>query len=442
MKKLFLSVIIALMGIMTMSASTVYCKMTQSWWTADGAAVGVYYWGTSSDPAWPGIRMSPVSGQDGTWSYDLPSDVSNIIFVRVNGSGVVTDWGAKTKDLTLPTDGKNLFTITNSSPTWGDPGCDGEWSVYDGQGGGGTPGGGGETASYGIMINGTDYHAGTKNESPLDPSFTEYAVTGVSVANGATLQLWDKNNNAGWAVDLDQASVAGITRDGDHYNCTAEGCYDFYIKLKMNQDQLYIGSCSGGGDTPGGGGGTGEHTVDGLYLIGEWNGQNFGDGDDYANFIEENAFVDCKISKTFVDTDPARSACWIRAKAKLDGGTGWMFFSTDDWQGDGKQTITLYSADYLYKMGKDGTSNRWSVPTNKKLNITLKVISLDEIQLTLVDDAKFASWTCADAGVVTEIEQTVAPELDLNAPMFDVLGRKVNADYHGIVIQNGKKFIR
>ncbi len=310
-------------------------------------------------------------------------------------------------------------------------------------GGGDTPGGDtpGGTASYGIMINGTEYHEGTLNASPLDPSFQEYAVTGVSVSNGATLQLWDKNNNAGWAVDLDPASVAGITRDGDHYNCTAEGCYDFYIKLKMNADQLYIGSCSGGGVTPGGGG-TGEHTVDGLYLIGEWNGQNFGDGDDYANFIEENAFVDCKISKTFVDTDPARSACWIRAKAKLDGGTGWMFFSTDDWQGDGKQTITLYSADYLYKMGKDGTSNRWSVPTNKKLNITLKVISLDEIQLTLVDDAKFASWTCNDAGVVTEIEQTVAPELDLNAPMFDVLGRKVNADYHGIVIQNGKKFIR
>ncbi|MBR2168671.1 MAG: hypothetical protein IJ920_10265, partial [Paludibacteraceae bacterium] len=125
-------------------------------------------------------------------------------------------------------------------------------------GGGDTPGGDtpGGTASYGIMINGTEYHEGTLNASPLDPSFQEYSVTGVSVANGATLQLWDKNNNAGWAVDLDPASVAGITRDGDHYNCTAEGCYDFYIKLKMNADQLYIGACTGGGDTPGGGGGT------------------------------------------------------------------------------------------------------------------------------------------------------------------------------------------
>ncbi len=38
--------------------------------------------------------------------------------------------------------------------------------------------------------------------------------------------------------------------------------------------------------------------------------------------------------------------------------------------------------------------------------------------------------------------QLVVEKLDLNAPMYDVLGRKVNADYHGIVIQNGKKFIR
>ena len=112
-------------------ATTVYCKMTQSWWTTDGAAVGVHYWGgASAGTKWPGVRMPSVTGEEGMWSYDVPSDVTGLVFVRVNGSGDVTDWGAKTKDLTLPTDGKNLFTITNSSPTWGSPGCDGEWSTY------------------------------------------------------------------------------------------------------------------------------------------------------------------------------------------------------------------------------------------------------------------------------------------------------------------------
>ena len=137
--------IITLLCVTSLSATTVYCKMTQSWWTADGAAIGVYYWGTSSNPQWPGVRMSPVSGQDGTWSYNLPSGVSNVIFVRVNGDGAISDWGAQTEDLTLPTDGKNLFTISNSTNCWSGESCkcNGTWSTYGSSGGGDTPGGGG-----------------------------------------------------------------------------------------------------------------------------------------------------------------------------------------------------------------------------------------------------------------------------------------------------------
>jgi hypothetical protein len=31
--------------------------------------------------------------------------------------------------------------------------------------------------------------------------------------------------------------------------------------------------------------------------------------------------------------------------------------------------------------------------------------------------------------------------LDINAPMYDVLGRQVNKTYRGIVIQNGQAFL-
>ncbi len=105
-------------------------------------------------------------------------------------------------------------------------------------------------ASFGIMINGTEGHPGDENPSPADPSYKEYMVLGVTVSKGATIQLWDFDNNAGWAVDLDGASVAAIVRDGDHYNCTADGCYDFYIKIKNNADQLYVGAGNCGGVTP------------------------------------------------------------------------------------------------------------------------------------------------------------------------------------------------
>ena len=131
MKKIFSFFAAMMLLVSTASATTVYCKMDKAWWTADNAAVAVHYWGGEASTTWPGVRMEAVAGAEGVWSYDVPADVTNLIFVRVNASGDIADWGAKTKDLTLPTDGKNLFTITNEEPTWGDPGCDGVWSVYN-----------------------------------------------------------------------------------------------------------------------------------------------------------------------------------------------------------------------------------------------------------------------------------------------------------------------
>ena len=135
MKKIFSLFAAMMLMVSTVSATTIYCKMTHSWWTINEsqqpAAVAIHHWGgTTAGTTWPGVRMTPVEGQEGTWSYDVPADVDGLIFVRVNGSGDIADWGAKTANLSLPTDDKNLYTITSESPVWGDPGCTGEWSVY------------------------------------------------------------------------------------------------------------------------------------------------------------------------------------------------------------------------------------------------------------------------------------------------------------------------
>lgn len=109
----------------------IYCKMEYGWWTTDGAAIALYCWDSSPKVAWPGERMTPVEGQDHMWSIDYDGTAfPNLIFVRVSPSGDIADWGAKTKNLTAPTDGSNLYTITNSTECWGDPGCDGVWSTY------------------------------------------------------------------------------------------------------------------------------------------------------------------------------------------------------------------------------------------------------------------------------------------------------------------------
>ena len=41
----------------------------------------------------------------------------------------------------------------------------------------------------------------------------------------------------------------------------------------------------------------------------------------------------------------------------------------------------------------------------------------------------------------TDVENVVRPALDLDAPMYDVLGRQVDASYRGIIIQNGNKYL-
>ena len=114
------------------TTKTFYCKVAQDWWKADGAAVGVYAFadGDVKNAEWPGVRMTAVEGENDLWKADIDiAKYEKIIFTRVNASGDIADWGAKTADLEIPAD-KDLYTITSTAAVWGDPGVAGEWSVY------------------------------------------------------------------------------------------------------------------------------------------------------------------------------------------------------------------------------------------------------------------------------------------------------------------------
>ena len=116
-------------------------------------------------------------------------------------------------------------------------------------------------ASYGILVNGKTYFAGSLTGE--FEGFTQY-LAHVQVKSGDYCQLYDADNQAAWVKPLNSASVAGFTYDeaNQRYNVTATGCFDFYIKLKYGQDELYIGTGSdcgtgteiGGGGSQGGGG--------------------------------------------------------------------------------------------------------------------------------------------------------------------------------------------
>ena len=82
-------------------------------------------------------------------------------------------------------------------------------------------------ASYGILVNGNMYYAGTANPTPQDPSFNEVMVLGVSLKAGDYCQLYDADNKAAWIVNLDSYSTKDISRGNGSYAIGKDACYDF-----------------------------------------------------------------------------------------------------------------------------------------------------------------------------------------------------------------------
>ena len=103
---------------------------------------------------------------------------------------------------------------------------------------------------YGILVNSKTYYNATyKGKDQYTGTYDEY-LAHVPVKKGDLLQLCQPfNTDARWAVALDKSSVSGFTYDNENerYLSNVEGCYDFYIKLKYGEDQLYIGNGSGCG---------------------------------------------------------------------------------------------------------------------------------------------------------------------------------------------------
>lgn len=102
--------------------------------------------------------------------------------------------------------------------------------------------------SYGILVNGQTYYAAEyRGKDTYTGQYDEY-LAHVPVKSGDKCQLYDAEYEAAWAVTLDSYSVQGFKKEGDHYVVSVTGCYDFYIKLKYEADQLYIGNGSNCGE--------------------------------------------------------------------------------------------------------------------------------------------------------------------------------------------------
>ena len=112
----------------------VYLKPNSNW-KSDGARFAAYFFKQNDDSfgkAWMG--MSDIDG-DGIYSCEIPTDKAypNVIFCRMNPAFDTNDWDKdgndyvwdQTKDLTIPNDGRNKYTVNDGA--WNN--ADGTWSA-------------------------------------------------------------------------------------------------------------------------------------------------------------------------------------------------------------------------------------------------------------------------------------------------------------------------
>ncbi len=124
-------------------------------------------------------------------------------------------------------------------------------------------------------------------------------------------------------------------------------------------------------------------------------------------------------------------------------------------------TITgyrVYYSEYGYNdFAADATSGdisvgSWNAVINGEdgeegVDLTLYVIALYETGNSEPSNKVIANFydqiSTPEEGpsAINEVEKDNVKVLDLNAPMYNILGQPVNTDYKGIVIQNGAKFI-
>ena len=104
---------------------TLYLKPNSNW-TQSSARFAAYFFGNGE--TW--VSMSAVEGETDLYSVEAPAGYPNVIFCRMNPSATENNWDNnnkwnQTEDLTIPTDGKNLYTVKDG--TWNNGG--GTWST-------------------------------------------------------------------------------------------------------------------------------------------------------------------------------------------------------------------------------------------------------------------------------------------------------------------------
>ncbi len=124
----------------------------------------------------------------------------------------------------------------------------------------------------------------------------------------------------------------------------------------------------------------------------------------------------------------------------LQGGSSQFYVFDIAWEGN-KPVLTLryeyeHGVSVFRQMNFDYAGNLVCTGDNG-----MYIFSLPKTDNTTIIPARKA-LTVSKNGIGTHVGEVAAPaQLDVDAPMYDVMGRQVDKTYKGIVIQNGHKFL-
>ncbi|MBO5188782.1 MAG: hypothetical protein J6B59_05775 [Alistipes sp.] len=102
--------------------------LPNSYWSEANARFAAYFFGNAGN-TW--VSMTKV-GEEGYYEVEIPTgDYANVIFCRRNPASAANGWDSnnwgQTDDLTVPTNGNNLYTITQTTDNW----KAGSWSTLE-----------------------------------------------------------------------------------------------------------------------------------------------------------------------------------------------------------------------------------------------------------------------------------------------------------------------
>ena len=137
--------------------------------------------------------------------------------------------------------------------------------------------------------------------------------------------------------------------------------------------------------------------------------------------VERNLYFDHAVSKYFGNVSE-EATLWI----KVEGGDWTQITSIAYPEVPQDKSFSPFETQTVSLAGYEG----------KKIKVGFKYVSTDEAAGT---------WEIRNFKVSTDvsgINEIKADKLDVNAPVYNLAGQRVNANAKGILIQNGKKFIK